>query len=84
MTDPRHHGYIASIVVPVIAGIFILVVIAFFFIKKRGLRLPVPENLTTFENPLFFKSEQLRPDVVDTSRLVENAEEGNTEPVSTI
>uniref|UniRef100_A0A3Q3W752 Mannose receptor, C type 1b n=1 Tax=Mola mola TaxID=94237 RepID=A0A3Q3W752_MOLML len=84
VTDPRHHGHIALIVVPVIAGIFIVVVMAFFFVKKKGLRVPIPGNLTTFDNPVFVNNEQLKPGMVDTSMLVENAEEDNTEPVSTI
>ena len=54
---------------------------AVILVKKFAHRLPIPVKLTTFDNPLFFGNERSQPGVADTSKLVENAEEENPEPV---
>uniref|UniRef100_UPI003AAC2783 macrophage mannose receptor 1-like n=1 Tax=Centroberyx gerrardi TaxID=166262 RepID=UPI003AAC2783 len=76
--DPRHRVHTSLAVVLVIAVIAILVVIAFFLHKKSGRPLP------TIDNPLYFDGERSQPDVVDTSKLIENAEEENPEPIITL
>ncbi|XP_042353414.1 macrophage mannose receptor 1-like [Plectropomus leopardus] len=78
---PRHHMILAAVVV--ITGIAIGVFIAVFVFKKSGRRLPIPDMLTTFDNPLFFRHEQPEPGVADTSKLVEYAENENPESVIT-
>ncbi|XP_035526281.1 macrophage mannose receptor 1-like [Morone saxatilis] len=80
----HHRGHMALVVVGVITAIAIGAVIALFIFKKKGHRLPVIDKLTTFDNPLFFNNEQLEPGVVDTNKLVENAEEENPEPLLTV
>uniref|UniRef100_A0A3Q1FIV4 Mannose receptor, C type 1b n=1 Tax=Acanthochromis polyacanthus TaxID=80966 RepID=A0A3Q1FIV4_9TELE len=79
---PRDHMILA--VVLGIAGIVAGAVIIFFIYKKHGHRLPIPDSFTTFDNPLFFNNKQPQPDLVDTSKLVENAEEEHTELVVTM
>ncbi|XP_038573590.1 macrophage mannose receptor 1-like [Micropterus salmoides] len=79
--DPRHRGHTALTVVLVITGIAIGAVVAFFLFVKSGQRLPILEGLITFDNPLFFSNERFQSDVVDTNKLVENAEEENPEPL---
>lgn len=37
--------------------------------------------MPTFDNPLYFDSERSQPDVVDTNKLIENAEEAEPEPI---
>ncbi|XP_070700691.1 macrophage mannose receptor 1-like [Pempheris klunzingeri] len=74
-------GYIALMAVLVITGISILAVTAFFLIKKSAHLLPIPDNLRTFENPLFFSNGQSKP---DTSKLIENTEPENPEPLTTM
>uniref|UniRef100_UPI003AAF93A9 macrophage mannose receptor 1-like n=1 Tax=Centroberyx gerrardi TaxID=166262 RepID=UPI003AAF93A9 len=66
--DPRHRVRTSLAVVLVITVIAILAVIGFFLYKKSGRHLP------TFDNPLYFDGERPQPDVVDTSKLIENAE----------
>uniref|UniRef100_A0AAQ5XYV6 Mannose receptor, C type 1b n=1 Tax=Amphiprion ocellaris TaxID=80972 RepID=A0AAQ5XYV6_AMPOC len=78
---PRDHKILAVVVV--IAGLAVGVVIAFFVFKKRGHPLPFPDSLTTFDNPLFFNNKQPQPDLVDTNKLIENAEEEHSELVVT-
>ncbi|KAG7523935.1 hypothetical protein JOB18_004764 [Solea senegalensis] len=63
------------IVVLVIAVTSSLIAIGFFVYKKS------PRILPTFDNPLYFDRERSQPDVVDTNKLIENAEEANSEPV---
>ncbi|XP_039998644.1 macrophage mannose receptor 1-like [Xiphias gladius] len=81
--DPQTRGHIILAVVVVITAIAIGIVIVFFLFKP-GRRLPIPEKLTTFDNPLFFNNEQSPPDLVDTNKLVANAEEENPGPVVTV
>lgn len=81
--DLRHRGHIALTVVLVITGITIVAVGAFILVKK-GHRLPIPDNLNTFDNPLFFSNEQSTADVIDPTELVQNAEDESTEPVVTM
>lgn len=64
------------VVVLVITITSTLVVIAFFLYKKS------PGPFPTFENPLYFNGERSQPDVLDTNKLIENAE--NPEPVLTL
>ncbi|XP_047445681.1 macrophage mannose receptor 1-like isoform X2 [Mugil cephalus] len=74
--DPRSRVHTSVIVVLVIAVASILMAVGFFLYKKSPLPLP------TFENPLYFNSEQSPPDVVDTNKIIENAE--NPEPILTL
>ncbi|KAF7668435.1 hypothetical protein LDENG_00014620 [Lucifuga dentata] len=76
--DPRHRVHTNLAVVLVITVISMLAVIAFFLYKKSGRPLP------TFDNPLYFGGEKSQPDVVDTNKLIENAQEENTEPMITL
>ncbi|XP_078144091.1 macrophage mannose receptor 1-like [Centroberyx gerrardi] len=76
--DPRHRVHTNLAVVLVITVIAILAVIGFFLYKKSGRPLP------TFDNPLYFDGERSQPDVVDTNKLIENAEEENPEPIITL
>ncbi|KAM8728446.1 macrophage mannose receptor 1-like [Acanthopagrus schlegelii] len=83
--NPQHPGHMTGLVVAVIIGLAIIgAVVAFFLFKKNGHRLPIPGKLTTFDNPLFFSNGQSQPDTVDTTQLVENAEEENPEPIINI
>lgn len=68
----------------VIAAISTGTGIALFLFKKSGHRLPVPEKLSTFDNPLFFNNERSKSDLVDTNKLVANAEEENPGAVITV
>ncbi|XP_018531719.1 macrophage mannose receptor 1 isoform X2 [Lates calcarifer] len=82
-----HHqrSYIIVAVVLTIAGITVVAMIALFLLNKSGRHLPIPDKLTTFDNPLFFSNEQSPPDVVDTGNSTGmNAEEENPEPVKTM
>ncbi|KAI3374792.1 hypothetical protein L3Q82_021350, partial [Scortum barcoo] len=77
----RGHNILAGVLV--IAVIVIGMVIALFLFKKSGRRLPIPEKLSTFDNPLFFSNEQRQSALVDTKKLVANAEEENIGAVIT-
>ncbi|KAM9322716.1 macrophage mannose receptor 1-like isoform 2-T2 [Pholidichthys leucotaenia] len=74
-----HQGrsYTALIVVLVIAVIAIGAIIAVVLFKNFGHQLPIPDNLTSFDNPLFF-NKQSEVDLVSTNVLAEKAVE-NTE-----
>uniref|UniRef100_A0A669D8Q0 Mannose receptor, C type 1b n=2 Tax=Oreochromis niloticus TaxID=8128 RepID=A0A669D8Q0_ORENI len=76
--DQDHHTRVHTsvVVVLVITITSTLVVIAFFLYKKS------PGPFPTFENPLYFNGERSQPDVLDTNKLIENAE--NPEPVLTL
>uniref|UniRef100_A0A8C9WS26 Mannose receptor, C type 1b n=1 Tax=Sander lucioperca TaxID=283035 RepID=A0A8C9WS26_SANLU len=76
--DPRSRVHTSLIVVLIIAITSTLIVIAFFLYKKS------PRPLPTFDNPLYFDSERSQPDVVDTNKLIENAEVENPEPIITL
>ncbi|XP_044077015.1 macrophage mannose receptor 1-like [Siniperca chuatsi] len=82
--DPRYRSHIALAGVLVIIVIAMGAVTAFFLFKKSGRCFPIPDRLTTFDNPLFFSNEQSQSDVVDTKKLLENAEEENPEPIITM
>ncbi|XP_029309225.1 macrophage mannose receptor 1-like [Cottoperca gobio] len=82
--DLRQRGHTALAVVAVLTGIATGAVIAFLLFKKFAPRLSFPVKLTTFDNPLFFSNERSQPGVVDTNKLVENAEEENPEPLITV
>ncbi|XP_037642855.1 macrophage mannose receptor 1b isoform X1 [Sebastes umbrosus] len=78
--DPRSRVHTTLIVVLIIAVISTMMAFAFFFYKKSPRPSPVP-----FDNPLYFDSERSQPDVVDTNKLIENAEEVvNPEPIITL
>ncbi|KAM7400358.1 hypothetical protein PAMA_004851 [Pampus argenteus] len=81
-TGLSHHSNIVLAVVLVIVGIAGGTVIAVFLYKKLGCQSPIPDRLTAFDNPLFNKVCS-QPDLVDTDKLVENAEEENPEPIIT-
>ncbi|KAG8014277.1 Macrophage mannose receptor 1, partial [Nibea albiflora] len=76
----RRRSHMILAVVLIITGLAMGTVIALFVFKKNSYRLPVFERFTNFENPLF-KNTESQPDVADTSKLVENAEEENPEPL---
>ncbi|XP_069548054.1 macrophage mannose receptor 1-like [Brachyistius frenatus] len=76
-----HPGFISLVVLLVIAGIAVVAV--FFLYKKFGHHLPIPDELTTFDNPLF-SIKRSPPELIDTKQLLENAEEENTESVMTL
>ncbi|XP_029309190.1 macrophage mannose receptor 1-like [Cottoperca gobio] len=76
--DPRSRVHTTLIVMLIVTAISTLMVIAFFLYKKSPLPLP------TFDNPLYFDRERSQPDVVDTNKLIENAEVENPEPIITL
>lgn len=67
-----------------IIGISVGAIVAIFLFKKSGRRLPMPQKLTTFDNPMFFNNERAQPNVVDSSKLVVNAEEEDPGSVKTV
>ncbi|XP_029970822.1 macrophage mannose receptor 1-like isoform X2 [Salarias fasciatus] len=71
--DPRSRLRTSLVVVLIIAIVSTLMVVAFVLYKKS------PKPLPTFENPLYVNSEQSPPDVVDTNKMIEIAE--NPEPI---
>uniref|UniRef100_A0A3Q3KWV0 Mannose receptor, C type 1b n=1 Tax=Mastacembelus armatus TaxID=205130 RepID=A0A3Q3KWV0_9TELE len=66
------------IVVLIITITSMLIAVAFFLYKKS------PRPLPTFDNPLYFDGQRSQPDVVDTNKLIENAEQENPEPIITL
>uniref|UniRef100_A0AAQ5XL32 Mannose receptor, C type 1b n=3 Tax=Amphiprion ocellaris TaxID=80972 RepID=A0AAQ5XL32_AMPOC len=74
--DQRSRVHTSLVVVLIITITSTLMVVAFFLYKKS------PRPLPTFENPLYFNSEPSPPDVVDTNKMIENAE--NPEPILTL
>ncbi|CAJ1072733.1 macrophage mannose receptor 1-like isoform X1 [Xyrichtys novacula] len=73
--DPRSRVHTTLVVVLVITIVSTLMAFGFFLYKKSPTRLP------TFDNPLYFGTERSQPDVVDTNKLIENAEVENPEPI---
>ena len=65
-----------------IAGMAVGTAIFFFFYKKSGRHLPVPDILTTFDNLVYFSKRNSEPDVEDTQQLTENPEEEGSEHVT--
>ncbi|KAF1383674.1 hypothetical protein PFLUV_G00134300 [Perca fluviatilis] len=82
VVDLGQRGHIPLAIVVVITGIAIGVVTALFLFKKVARRLPVPDTLITFDNPVF-SNEWSQPNVVDTNDHVENLEEKSPEPLIT-
>lgn len=82
--DSQARGHIILGVVLVIAVIVIGTGIVLFSLKKSGVRIAIPEKLTTFDNPLFFNNERHQAGQVDTNKLVANAEEDNSDPVLSV
>nr|XP_046265197.1 macrophage mannose receptor 1-like [Scatophagus argus] len=76
--DPRNRAHTSLLVVLIITAVSTLMVTAFFLYKKS------PRPLPTFDNPLYIDSERSQPDVVDTNKLIENAEAENPEPIITL
>uniref|UniRef100_A0A671TZA4 Mannose receptor, C type 1b n=1 Tax=Sparus aurata TaxID=8175 RepID=A0A671TZA4_SPAAU len=76
--DSRNRAHTTLIVVLIITAVAGLMAATFFFYKKSAQPLP------TFDNPLYFDSERSQPDVVDTNKLIENAEVENPEPIITL
>ncbi|XP_054870853.1 macrophage mannose receptor 1-like isoform X2 [Amphiprion ocellaris] len=72
--DPQTHSHIVLEVLLSITVIAIGAVIIFLLLKKYGVRLSLPQKLTTFDNPLFFNNERSQAGVVDTNQLVANVE----------
>ncbi|KAM4727964.1 macrophage mannose receptor 1-like isoform 2-T2 [Anableps anableps] len=66
--DPHSRAHTSLVVVMLIAIISTLTVVAFFLYKRS------PRPFPTFDNPLYFDGEKSQPDVVDTNKLIENAE----------
>lgn len=81
VVDPKTRGHTILAIVLVIGVIAIGAVITLFLFKKSGRPLPIPEKLSAFDNPLFFNNERSQPNLVDTNKLVANAEEENTGPI---
>uniref|UniRef100_A0A7N9AS74 Mannose receptor, C type 1b n=1 Tax=Mastacembelus armatus TaxID=205130 RepID=A0A7N9AS74_9TELE len=81
--EPQTRSHIILAVVLIITAIVTGTVIIFLF-KKSGSRLLIPEKLTTFDNPLFFSNERAQTNMVDTAKLVANAEEENPGPTVTV
>nr|XP_061795005.1 macrophage mannose receptor 1-like [Nerophis lumbriciformis] len=75
-TSSRRHT--SLIVVLIITLTSSLAVLGFFLYKKS------PRSLPTFDNPLYFGRERTQPDVVDTNKLIEKAEEETPEPMITL
>ncbi|KAM3850433.1 macrophage mannose receptor 1-like [Diretmus argenteus] len=73
VSQQRQRVHTTLAVVLVIMVISILAVVAFFLYKKSGRPLP------SFDNPFYVDHERSQPDVVDTNKLIENAEEENVE-----
>ncbi|XP_061834761.1 macrophage mannose receptor 1b isoform X1 [Nerophis lumbriciformis] len=73
--DSGSRGHTSLIVVLIITLTSSLIVLAFFLYKKSSRSLP------TFDNPLYFGRERTQPDVVDTNKLIEKAEEEIPEPI---
>lgn len=81
--DPRSRVHTSLVVVLLIAIISTLTAVAIFYYKRS------PRPFPTFENPLYFDGEKSQPDVVDTNKLIENAEISkisleNPEPILTL
>ncbi|XP_076601189.1 macrophage mannose receptor 1-like [Chaetodon auriga] len=76
----RRRNHIALAAVLVMTAVAMGAVIAFFLFKKNRHRFTIPDKSTNFDNPLFFSNKQSQPDVVENNKLVEKAEEENTEP----
>uniref|UniRef100_A0A3B5AZ46 Macrophage mannose receptor 1-like n=1 Tax=Stegastes partitus TaxID=144197 RepID=A0A3B5AZ46_9TELE len=71
----KSHSHVVLEVLLGITLVAIGIVVVFFLLKKYGVRLSLPEKLTTFDNPLFFSNDQSQASAVDTNQLVANAEE---------
>ncbi|XP_041804377.1 macrophage mannose receptor 1-like [Chelmon rostratus] len=82
--EPGSRGHSILAVLLIITALATGTVIVLFLYKKSGRHLPIPEKLTTFDNPLFFNNERSQPDLVDTNKLVANAEEETPGPVVTV
>uniref|UniRef100_A0A665X444 Macrophage mannose receptor 1-like n=1 Tax=Echeneis naucrates TaxID=173247 RepID=A0A665X444_ECHNA len=76
--DPGSRVHTSLVVVLIIVITSSLIATAFYCYKKS------PRPLPTFDNPLYFDSERSKPDVVDTNKLIENAEVENPEPILTL
>ncbi|XP_076601688.1 macrophage mannose receptor 1b [Chaetodon auriga] len=76
--NPHSRAHSSLVVVLIITAISTLIAVGFFLYKRS------PRPLPTFDNPLYFDSERSQPDVVDTNKLIENAEAENPEPIITL
>ncbi|CAL8344298.1 unnamed protein product [Merluccius merluccius] len=74
----NHRAHTSLVVFVVIGALCLMVAVAFFLFKKSGRSLP------TFENPLYFNGERSQPDLVDTNKLIENAEQDEENPAPII
>ncbi|KAK2822607.1 hypothetical protein Q5P01_022672 [Channa striata] len=77
-TDSSSRVHTTVVVVLIITITSTLIAVAVFLYKRS------PQPLPTFENPLYFGSQRSQPDVVDTNKLIENAEIEKSEPIITL
>lgn len=76
--DPYQRSRVhTNVIVILLITITSTLIVGGFFLYKKS-----PNLLPTFDNPLYFNSDQSQPDVVDTNKLIENAE--NPEPILTL
>ncbi|KAJ3595076.1 hypothetical protein NHX12_004381 [Muraenolepis orangiensis] len=68
-SEDKKRAHTSLVVVVIVAFLCAMAAMAFFLYKKSGRSLP------TFENPLYFNGERSQPDLVDTNKLIENAEQ---------
>ncbi|XP_015227054.1 PREDICTED: macrophage mannose receptor 1-like [Cyprinodon variegatus] len=70
-----------SLVVVMLIAIFSTLMVVAFMVYKRS-----PRSFPTFDNPLYFNGDKSPPDVVDTNKLIENAElpSEKLEPILTL
>lgn len=63
--DPKANGHM---VLEVMLGITVtaigIVIIIIFLLKKSGICQSISQNLTTFDNPMFFNNERVQAGVV--------------------
>lgn len=62
--DPKANGHMVLEVLLGITVTAIGIVIIIFLLKKSGICQSISENLTTFDNPMFFNNEQVQAGVV--------------------
>ncbi|XP_014899448.1 macrophage mannose receptor 1-like isoform X1 [Poecilia latipinna] len=72
--DPHSRVHTSLVVAMLIAIISIMTLFAFLLYKRS------PRPFPTFDNPLYFNGEKSQPDVVDTNKLIENAEVSEISP----
>ncbi|KAG7268268.1 hypothetical protein CRUP_036252 [Coryphaenoides rupestris] len=71
--EKKRRAHTSLAVVMSLCFLCAMAALALFLYKKSGRSLP------TFENPLYFAGERPQPDLVDTNKLIENAEQEGEE-----